>query len=292
MQSMRPTTGSSTAAGTAGPMCRASISTCRSPTMRNSRGCMRPSGPCCPSCRHWPPVPPSPKDASPACWIPGWRHYRLHPIQVPALIGQVIPETVDSRAGYEARILQPMYRDIAPHDPEGLLQHEWLNCRGAIPRFDRSAIEIRVIGRAGVPAGRSGHRRRRDGRGRGAVCRALGIRRGLAKPAHGKPGEPFSVLSAGRRPSRRRSAGLSGSVRLPRITLYGSASSGPISSKPRWKRPGARHGKRPWMPFSIRARWRAASCARSAGLRWPRLQSVYRELCDCLVQGRMFTGIN
>lgn len=71
--------------------------------------------------------------------------YRSHPIRVPSLIGQVIPDTVSSRAEYQARILAPMYRDIAPFDPEGVLQHEWLNCRGAIPRFDRNAIEIRVI---------------------------------------------------------------------------------------------------------------------------------------------------
>ncbi len=38
-----------------------------------------------------------------------------------------------------------MYRDIAPEDPEGTLQHIWLNARGAIARFDRGAIEIRVL---------------------------------------------------------------------------------------------------------------------------------------------------
>jgi len=38
-----------------------------------------------------------------------------------------------------------MYRDIAPHDPQGVLQHEWLNARGAIARFDRGAIEIRLL---------------------------------------------------------------------------------------------------------------------------------------------------
>ena len=38
-----------------------------------------------------------------------------------------------------------MYRDIAPLDPEGLLQDEFLNARGAIARFDRSTIEIRVL---------------------------------------------------------------------------------------------------------------------------------------------------
>lgn len=71
--------------------------------------------------------------------------YRTAVSRVPSVIGQVIPETVCSRAEYEDRILTPMYRDIAPLDPEGVLQHEWLNARGAIPRFDRNAIEIRVI---------------------------------------------------------------------------------------------------------------------------------------------------
>jgi gamma-glutamyl:cysteine ligase YbdK (ATP-grasp superfamily) len=65
--------------------------------------------------------------------------------RMPAIAGQVVPEPVASRADYEDIILQPMYRDIAPHDPEGILRHEWLNSRGAIARFDRNAIEIRVL---------------------------------------------------------------------------------------------------------------------------------------------------
>ena len=36
-------------------------------------------------------------------------------------------------------------RDVAPYDPEGMLRHEWCNARGAIARFDRMAIEIRVL---------------------------------------------------------------------------------------------------------------------------------------------------
>lgn len=64
---------------------------------------------------------------------------------IPSIAGMVVPETVSSRADYEQRILAPMYRDIAPHDPVGVLRHEWLNSRGAIARFDRNAIEIRVI---------------------------------------------------------------------------------------------------------------------------------------------------
>jgi carboxylate-amine ligase len=65
--------------------------------------------------------------------------------KVPSIAGQVIPETVSSRAEYEEAILAPMYRDIAPFDPDDILRHEWLNSRGAIARFDRNAIEIRVV---------------------------------------------------------------------------------------------------------------------------------------------------
>jgi gamma-glutamyl:cysteine ligase YbdK (ATP-grasp superfamily) len=45
-----------------------------------------------------------------------------------------------------------MYRAVAPYDPEGVLQYEWLNARGAIARFDRNAIEIRVIDTQECPA--------------------------------------------------------------------------------------------------------------------------------------------
>ncbi|WP_019140433.1 carboxylate-amine ligase [Noviherbaspirillum massiliense] len=65
--------------------------------------------------------------------------------RVPSIAGMVIPETVSSHAEYEECILAPMYADVAPFDPEGVLRHEWLNSRGAIARFDRNAIEIRVI---------------------------------------------------------------------------------------------------------------------------------------------------
>ena len=63
----------------------------------------------------------------------------------PSVAGCIVPETVETRAEYDAKILRPMYREIAPHDPEGILGYEWLNSRGAIARFDRNAIEIRVV---------------------------------------------------------------------------------------------------------------------------------------------------
>ncbi|MGE5526060.1 MAG: glutamate-cysteine ligase family protein [Rhodospirillaceae bacterium] len=71
--------------------------------------------------------------------------YRANSQRVPSLTGAVVPATMTSRREYEDQLLGPMYRDIAPFDPAGVLQHEWLNSHGAIARFSRNAIEIRVM---------------------------------------------------------------------------------------------------------------------------------------------------
>jgi gamma-glutamyl:cysteine ligase YbdK (ATP-grasp superfamily) len=78
--------------------------------------------------------------------------YRGNQARIPGISGDVVPEPATSISDYHARILQPMYAAIAPHDPEGLLQEEWLNSRGAIARFDRGAIEIRVLDTQECPA--------------------------------------------------------------------------------------------------------------------------------------------
>ncbi len=71
--------------------------------------------------------------------------YRDNSRRIPLITGQVVPEAVFSRSAYDDQIFQPMYAAIAPLDPDGILCHEWLNSRGAIARFDRNAIEIRVL---------------------------------------------------------------------------------------------------------------------------------------------------
>ncbi|MCH5375821.1 MAG: glutamate-cysteine ligase family protein, partial [Planctomycetes bacterium] len=53
--------------------------------------------------------------------------YRNNAGRIPRVSGRVIPEPVFSRRAYHEEILQPLYRDIAPLDPDGTLQHEWLN---------------------------------------------------------------------------------------------------------------------------------------------------------------------
>jgi gamma-glutamyl:cysteine ligase YbdK (ATP-grasp superfamily) len=70
--------------------------------------------------------------------------YRSNARRVPSVSGSVIPEPVFTRAAYDA-MLATIYRDLAPFDPEGILCHEWVNARGCIARFDRMAIEIRVL---------------------------------------------------------------------------------------------------------------------------------------------------
>ncbi|MGD9342910.1 MAG: glutamate-cysteine ligase family protein [Desulfuromonadales bacterium] len=71
--------------------------------------------------------------------------YRVNQARIPSITGQVIPEPAFTIDAYQTMILETLYRDIAPHDPAGILQEEWLNSRGAIARFDRHAIEIRLL---------------------------------------------------------------------------------------------------------------------------------------------------
>lgn len=71
--------------------------------------------------------------------------YEKNQQAIPSICGGVIPEFVSSQGEYNDRILEPMYRDIQAYDPDGILQHEWLNSRGAIAKFNYQAIEIRII---------------------------------------------------------------------------------------------------------------------------------------------------
>jgi gamma-glutamyl:cysteine ligase YbdK (ATP-grasp superfamily) len=70
--------------------------------------------------------------------------YRTNARRIPSVTGHVVPEPVFSFADYQA-LLESIYRDLAPQDPEGTLRHEWVNARGCIARFDRMAIEIRLL---------------------------------------------------------------------------------------------------------------------------------------------------
>ncbi len=71
--------------------------------------------------------------------------YRHNSDRVPLVTGAVIPERVYSEAAYRGELLEPLYRAIAPLDTANVLHEEFSNARGAIARFGRGAIEIRVL---------------------------------------------------------------------------------------------------------------------------------------------------
>jgi carboxylate-amine ligase len=79
------------------------------------------------------------------------RYYRANCAKIPSITGRVVPEVWRDRAGYEG-MLSSIHRDLAPFDPERILQREWVNARGAIARFDRGAIEIRILDTQECPA--------------------------------------------------------------------------------------------------------------------------------------------
>jgi gamma-glutamyl:cysteine ligase YbdK (ATP-grasp superfamily) len=71
--------------------------------------------------------------------------YRTNSRRIRSVTGRIIPEPAYSEADYRRMIYEPLLAEIAPLDPEHILQVEFLNARGAIARFDRGAIEIRVL---------------------------------------------------------------------------------------------------------------------------------------------------
>ncbi len=71
--------------------------------------------------------------------------YEQNQQRIPSICGEVIPEFITTEQEYQNKILNPMYQDISPFDPQCILQQPWLNSRGAIPKFDQKAIEIRIL---------------------------------------------------------------------------------------------------------------------------------------------------
>lgn len=73
------------------------------------------------------------------------RFYKTNQSKLPSITGKVIPEAVFSKRNYINTIYEKIKTDISPYDPENVLNPIWVNSRGAIPRFDRGSIEIRVM---------------------------------------------------------------------------------------------------------------------------------------------------
>jgi carboxylate-amine ligase len=72
-------------------------------------------------------------------------YYKTNQAKLPSITGKVIPEAVFSKRNYLNTIYEKIKTDITPYDPKGELNPIWVNSRGAIPRFDRGSIEIRIM---------------------------------------------------------------------------------------------------------------------------------------------------
>jgi len=71
--------------------------------------------------------------------------YARNQASIPVLTGGVIPEYVESLDDYRKRIFGRIYAALDEVPGTRLIRHEWVNSRGAIMRFDRSAMEVRVL---------------------------------------------------------------------------------------------------------------------------------------------------
>lgn len=223
--------------------------------------------------------------------------YRDNARRVPSVTGRVIPEPVRSRAEYETRILEPIYRDLAELDPAGVLRHEWVNARGAIARFTRGAVEIRVVDAQECP--------RADLAVTAAVVAA--VRRAAELLGNGSADEPLGtealaglldrVVHRGRR------------ARLEGLDLPARFGVGPVPDvgalwarlleDTLWRDPGAVEWRDPLEVIldqgCLSERILAAlglDPARSAGAEPGRLRlrRVWEALADTLEAGRIFKG--
>lgn len=72
-------------------------------------------------------------------------YYKTNQQAIPSITGYVIPEQVFSESEYNELIYERIAKDIARYNEEDILDPIWVNSRGAMARFDRGSVEIRVM---------------------------------------------------------------------------------------------------------------------------------------------------
>ena len=74
------------------------------------------------------------------------KFYQENQEEIPSVTGDIVPEYVSSFAEYRGRIIGKYSSDLAAAGADKLLLNkEWINSRGVIFRFDRRALETRVM---------------------------------------------------------------------------------------------------------------------------------------------------
>jgi gamma-glutamyl:cysteine ligase YbdK (ATP-grasp superfamily) len=83
------------------------------------------------------------------------KYYKTNQSRIPSITGRVIPEAVFSKRHYLNTIYEKIKADVAPFDTDHILNPVWVNSRGAIARFDRGSVEIRLLDSQECPAAES-----------------------------------------------------------------------------------------------------------------------------------------
>ncbi|MBN2509374.1 MAG: hypothetical protein JXB03_03820 [Spirochaetales bacterium] len=71
--------------------------------------------------------------------------YRNNQNRFPVIAGAVIPEPLYSEDAYHDGVFKPLEALIRTLPESSIIESQWLNSRGAIARFDRGSIEIRLM---------------------------------------------------------------------------------------------------------------------------------------------------
>ncbi|MCP5515975.1 MAG: glutamate--cysteine ligase [Verrucomicrobiales bacterium] len=222
-------------------------------------------------------------------------NYRVNSAKIPSITAAVVPEPIYTEAAYREQVFARMYRDIAPLDPEGILQDEFLNARGAIARFDRGSIEIRLLDTQECPAADLAIVALVS-----AVLRALAAERWTPLAAQQAcPTEPLAALLIDAihrgeqapipEPDYRALFGL---------TAKSAANVGDLwrhLADELWPAGSPEAGQwRPILDVILEHGPLARRILKATGPAPARdaLEGVYRQLCDCLAEGRLFDPRN
>jgi len=216
-------------------------------------------------------------------------HYARNCARIPEITAGVIPEPVADIQAYHERILSPMYRALAPHDPDAILREEWVNARGAIARFDRDAIEIRVLDVQECPLCDLVIAR--------LITRTLAVMtEGIFAPLTALPAYPTAALQALFRDVIRE--GMGATVSDGAYLALFDAGPGPMTVGQVWahilaKLGGAAETDRAVLDLLLDAGPLAARLIQALG---PdpgpgRVRAVWRDLCEALGRGYPFVGV-
>jgi len=214
--------------------------------------------------------------------------YRTNSQRVRSMTGDVIPEPVFGFAEYEQRVLGVLYRELESVGADAVLHgQEWTNARGAIARFDRMAIEIRLIDVQECPAADL------------AVSAAVsGLVRALVEERWCSSGRQRLFPTTGLVEL------LAGAIRDgPRAVvedrayarLLGAERAGPLSMGALWRRLAEQtFDGTPELEGFLQVVLREGTLAERIlaalgdGFDRPALHRVYGRLCECLSAGRPF----